>query len=78
MFAVLHVSDFSLQAVLQLEHELALQPVALIDETRRTPIVMACTKAASAAGFLDSAANAAGLADMAANAAGLAFIAAVV
>jgi len=34
MFAVLHVSDFSLQAVLRLEHELALKPVALIDEAR--------------------------------------------
>lgn len=50
MFAVLHVSDFSLQAVLRLEHELASRPVALIDETRRPPVVIACTARAKAAG----------------------------
>jgi protein ImuB len=50
MFAVLHVSDFSLRAVLRLEHALASRPVALIDETRRPPVVIACTEAARAAG----------------------------
>ena len=50
MLAVLHVSDFSLQAVLRLEHELASRPVALIDETRRPPVVVACTARAHAAG----------------------------
>lgn len=50
MFAVLYVSDFSLQAVLRLEHELASRPVALIDETRRPPVVVACTARAHAAG----------------------------
>jgi protein ImuB len=50
MFAVLHVSVFSLQAVLRLEHALASRPVALIDETRRPPVVIACTEAARAAG----------------------------
>ncbi|HTO02469.1 MAG TPA: hypothetical protein VL069_02150 [Opitutus sp.] len=50
MFAVLHVSDFSLQAVLRLEHELAARPVALMDETRRPPVIVACTARAKAAG----------------------------
>ncbi|MEO6004469.1 MAG: hypothetical protein ABIZ04_20610 [Opitutus sp.] len=50
MFAVLHVSDFPLQAVLRLQRDLAAQPVALMDETRRPPLVMACTEAARLAG----------------------------
>ncbi|MEO7600412.1 MAG: hypothetical protein ABIV50_15880, partial [Opitutus sp.] len=49
MFAVLYVSDFQLQAVLRLERELEAQPVALIDESRRPPTIMACTVAAQAA-----------------------------
>ena len=46
MFAVLHVADFPLQAVLRLECDLASRAVALIDETRRPPGVIACTMAA--------------------------------
>src|SRR5215211_3780426 len=50
MFAVLHVADFPLQAVLRLECDLAARAVALIDETRRPPSVIACTTAACEAG----------------------------
>jgi len=50
MFAVLHLADFPLQAVLRLERDLAAQPVALLDGTRRPPLVLACTPAARAAG----------------------------
>ncbi len=49
-YAVLHVSDFSLQAVLRLEPDLADRPVALLDDTRRPPVVVACTPVAEAAG----------------------------
>jgi len=50
MLAVLHVSDFPLQAVLRLERDLASQPVGLIDETRRPPVLIGCTDAARLAG----------------------------
>jgi protein ImuB len=50
MFAVLHLADFSLQAVLRIERDLAGRAVALVDETLRTPVVIACTAEASARG----------------------------
>ncbi len=50
MFAVLHVSDFSLQAVLRLERELAGRAVALLDDRLRPPVVVACTREAAQAG----------------------------
>jgi len=50
MFAVLHIEDFSLQAVLRVEPDPVEQPFALIDETSRPPLVIACTPAARAAG----------------------------
>jgi protein ImuB len=43
MFAVLHVSDFPLQAVLRMEPGLSGRPVALLDEGRRPPVIVACT-----------------------------------
>ncbi len=50
MFAVLHVSDFALQALLRLEWESHRLPVALLDADRRNAIVIACTEKALAAG----------------------------
>jgi protein ImuB len=50
MFAVLHLADFSLQAVLRVERDLAGRAVALVDETLRTPVVIACTAEARARG----------------------------
>lgn len=50
MFAVLHVADFALQAVLRIEHGLAGRPVALLDETHRPPVIVAGTAAARADG----------------------------
>ncbi|HVU23869.1 MAG TPA: DNA polymerase Y family protein [Opitutus sp.] len=50
MFAVLHVTDFPLQAVLRIERGLAAQPVALLDAAQRPPVVLAGTTAARASG----------------------------
>ena len=50
MFAVLHVSDFALQAILRLEQGLGDRPVALMNETKRPPVVIACTPRAREAG----------------------------
>lgn len=50
MFVVLHIADFSLQAVVRLEPGLTGRAVALLDDTRRPPEVVACTAAATAAG----------------------------
>lgn len=50
MFAVLHVADFALQAVLRIERDLAGRPVALLDETQRPPVTLGCTAAARAHG----------------------------
>ncbi|ACB77328.1 DNA polymerase Y family protein [Opitutus terrae] len=50
MFAVLHLSDFALQAVLRLERELVGRPVGLLDETLRPPAIVACTPEARASG----------------------------
>ena len=50
MFAVLHVLDFPLQAVLRLEREQTARAVALIDDTCRPPLVIACTAVATDAG----------------------------
>ena len=46
MFVVLHVPDFSLQAVLRIERDLAGRPVALLDGAQRPPVVLAGTAAA--------------------------------
>jgi protein ImuB len=49
-FAVLLVSDFSLQALLRTRPELATQPVALLDGDRRRALIHALTPPAQAAG----------------------------
>ena len=51
MFAVLHVADFSLQAVLRIECVLAGKAVALLDDGQRPPLVVACTPKAAAQGI---------------------------
>lgn len=50
MFAVIHVSEFSLQAVLRLETDISARPIALIDDAQRPPLVISCTAPAAAAG----------------------------
>jgi protein ImuB len=50
MFAVLHIADFSLQAILRIERNLAAKPVALLDPAQRPPVVLACTAEARASG----------------------------
>ena len=49
-YAVLHVSDFSLQAVLRLEPEAVGRPVALLDADRRNAVIVAANAMARAAG----------------------------
>ncbi|MDF3057690.1 MAG: Nucleotidyltransferase/DNA polymerase involved in repair-like protein [Rariglobus sp.] len=50
MFAVLHLADFALQAVLRTEPAAAHRPAALLDPTRRPPLLLACTASARALG----------------------------
>lgn len=53
MFAVLHLPDFALQAVLRQEPELWSRPVALIDPEQTAPRVIQLTPAARAAGVAE-------------------------
>jgi protein ImuB len=50
MFAVIHIPDFELQAVLRLEPELRLRPVALLDDAPANAVVLQITEPASEAG----------------------------
>ncbi|MCF3650351.1 DNA polymerase Y family protein [Synoicihabitans lomoniglobus] len=50
MFAVLHLPDFALQALLRTSPDLAARPVALLDGERKRALVTALTPAARAAG----------------------------
>ena len=50
MFAVLHIADFALHAVLRTAPDLAAQPVALLDGARQRAQVVAANTAARAAG----------------------------
>ncbi|MET0261848.1 MAG: DNA polymerase Y family protein [Rariglobus sp.] len=50
MFAVLHVADFALQALLRTETALRGRPVALLDSSTRPPHLLACTDSARACG----------------------------
>src|SRR4051794_35016651 len=50
MFAVVHLPQFSLQAVLRHEPELWSKPVALVDPSVRTPLVCEMTEPAGQAG----------------------------
>ncbi len=47
-FAVLHLPDFPLQALLRTAPDLATRPVALLDGERKRALVLACTPAAAA------------------------------
>jgi protein ImuB len=50
MFAVLHISDFALHAVLRTEPAVSGQPAALFDSTRKKSLVLAATADARASG----------------------------
>jgi len=50
MFAVIYIPDFSLQAALRHEPELATRPVALVDESLPKPAIIQLTQAARATG----------------------------
>ncbi len=50
MFAVIYIPDFFLQAALRHQPELAVQPVALIDESLPKPAIVQLTKAGRVAG----------------------------
>lgn len=50
MFAVIHLPDFSLQAVLRHEPESWSRPVALVDPTLHPPRICGCTESAAQAG----------------------------
>ncbi len=47
-FAVLHLADFPLQALLRTAPDLAARPVAVLDGERKRALVLACTAAAAA------------------------------
>ena len=50
MFAVLHIADFALHAVLRTAPDLAAQPVALLDGARQRALVVAANPVARATG----------------------------